>query len=100
MRDALEIQAMLIRHEEAMKMRGQVDPIELLRMVVAPTDALRDASLMRARSEGVTSLARRIATKQPKPVPLRKVSTPSRRKVSTRQGRKRVLTLDEIIARA
>lgn len=62
--DAVEIQAMLIRHQAAVDMLPEAEDESgrwrLLAMVVAPGEDLLAASMQAARERGVSAIARRL----------------------------------------
>lgn len=65
--DAIEIEALLLRHEAAMRERDNLDldGLQLLAWVVMPTPELRDASLTRAREKGPRPLVKRLLDAPP-----------------------------------
>jgi hypothetical protein len=103
MRDhLLEIEALLVRKEGVAKLIGEEDGMTLLALIVAPSPEVREASLLVARERGVSELAhkverdlRREKARAKKLTPPKVVRTRPRSRV-----RKRVLTIDEILARA
>jgi hypothetical protein len=65
--DALHTQALLIRHAAAVPLIKQYDEhgrLCLLEMIVAPNETVLEASLARARAQGVTLLAVEIAAQR------------------------------------